>query len=536
MKKNLMTLAVAGAVAASAQAQMYVNPDNTGEVLIYPFYSADNGNQTYIHVVNTTDLYKAAKVRILEAENSQEVRDFNLYLSPKDHFSFAISLDESGAGKLETSDTSCTVPAIPAGGVEFTNMLFAKDENASLERTLNGYVEIIEMGQFKGTATTDPGYMWKHVSGTPRNCPGVVDLWASDGDWFAERLNNGDRGITGRLSAWTGGGLYGMGIIVNPEAGAAVGYDAVAIDDFVDALDANAAAARDAAGAAEAVGMAGASLHYYPGSTNPGLNGKIGITENTATVFNDGDATTYTFTGTTIEGNPVQNAVTSTLNAVSGLIMASKVSNDYVLDPFFDGATDWVVTFPTKRLYVRADTNTASPLANDPFWREWDGDEACDPYRITLWDREEDTFTPDADQPPFSPYLPEENFDPKLCYEANILTYTPAGTDPRSPLLGEEPSASGARIQTKVETAYDNGWAELSFNRADLFAASDTPASVHSLPATETDGTAVTMFGLPAVGFSVIRFGNDSVQGGVLANYAAAHEHKMTRLTSVASE
>ena len=106
MKKNLMTLAVAGAVAASAQAQMYVNPDNTGEVLIYPFYSADNGNQTYIHVVNTTNLYKAAKVRILEAENSQEVRDFNLYLSPKDHFSFAISLESLVSNLFAINPTS----------------------------------------------------------------------------------------------------------------------------------------------------------------------------------------------------------------------------------------------------------------------------------------------------------------------------------------------------------------------------------------------------------------------------------------------
>ena len=113
MKKNVLTLAVAGAVAASAQAQMYVNPDNTGEVLIYPFYTADAGNQTYIHVVNTTEYYKAAKVRIHEAENSYEVRDFNLYLSPYDHFSFTIRLDEeTGGGMLKTGDTSCTVPRI----------------------------------------------------------------------------------------------------------------------------------------------------------------------------------------------------------------------------------------------------------------------------------------------------------------------------------------------------------------------------------------------------------------------------------------
>lgn len=506
MKKNLMTLAVAGAVAASAQAQMYVNPDNTGEVLIYPFYSADNGNQTYIHVVNTTSLYKAAKVRILEAENSVEVRDFNLYLSPKDHFSFAISLDESGGGKLETADTSCTVPAIPAGGIEFTNQLYSDDENGSLERSLNGYVEIIEMGQFKGTATTDPGYLWKHVEGVPRNCPGVVALWASDGTWATERADNGLRGVTGRLSAWTGGGLYGMGIIVNPEAGAAVGYDAVAIDDFVDVADA-------------AADVQGATLHYYPGNPRPGLDGNS-QTEDMATVFSDGDATDYTFVGTGL-------TVTPTLNAVSGLLMANTVSNDYVLDPFFDGATDWVVTFPTKRLYVQASAPTSSRRAKNPFFEEWDTDDSCDPYRLTIYDREEATPVATPGQPPFSPYVPEVNFDPSLCYEANVMTFTPAGADPRSPLFGEEPSASAARLQTKVETPYNNGWAELNFNRANLFGSYED-TSFHSLTTGDT-----VMYGLPTVGFSVIRFGNDSVQGGVLANYAAAHEHKTERLTSL---
>ena len=518
MKKNVMTLAVAGAVAASAQAQMFVNPDNTGEVLIYPFYSADNGNQTYIHVVNTTDFAKAAKVRILEAENSVEVRDFNLYLSPKDHFSFAISLDESGAGKLETADNSCTVPAIPEGGIEFTNMLFSKDENASLERTLNGYVEIIEMGQFeKGKAATaagqelQPGWYWDHgTAGVPNDCAAVVGLWASDGAWYAERTTNGNRGIKGRLSAWTGGGLYGMGIIVNPEDGAAIGYDAVAIDSFVDADIANSELT------AGTTGRSGASLHYYPGSTDPGLQGN-GQTQDTSHIFVGGAAVPQTY---------VASRVSATLNAVSSLLMAETVSNDYVLDPFFSGNTDWVVTFPTKRLYVTKESAT-QVRAENPFWRNWTGDEACDPYRITVYDREEQTPTPDEEQPPFSPYTPGVTIDPKVCYEANVFTFTPAGVDAESPLLGMEPSASGARIQTVVETPYDNGWAEINFNRDRLVGAYTGGSLMHTL-----DSGTHRMKGLPAVGFSVIAFGNDSVQGGVLANYAAAHEHKTTRSLS----
>lgn len=518
MKKNVLTLAVAGAVAASAQAQMYVNHDNTGEVLIYPFYSADNGNETYIHVVNTTDLAKAVKVRIHEAENSWEVRDFNLYLSPYDHFAFAISLDESGAGKLETADTSCTVPAIPEGGIEFTNQLFAKEENASLERTLNGYVEIVEMGQFlmtapaSATAKGAPGYYWEHVEGVPRDCAYVVSLWASSGAWYKDVFVEDDVvGDTGELSQWKGGGLYGMGIMVNPEDGAAVGYDAIAVENFVTA------------------GAPASALHYYPGDVKPGLSGRASVTAEAAIVAVDGQQDTYTSTART--------GVTKTLDAVSALFMVDEITNDYVLDEFFSGNTDWVVTFPTKRLYVKGDSDTVRERAITPFTWEWMGDKSCDPYGIKVWDREEDTPGIIVGQPPFSPYTETPGEVPEICYEANIMTFTGAGVAAESPILGLEPSASGARIQTVVETPYTNGWARMDLDWDTIFAAAPDAepdgGKGHILPMTSSGNRGGTLEGLPAVGFSVIAFGNDSISGGsVLANYAAAHEHKYDRSVS----
>ena len=55
MKKNVISLAVAATVASgSAVAGMYVSPEKHGEVLMFPFYNADNGNATNMHIVNTT--------------------------------------------------------------------------------------------------------------------------------------------------------------------------------------------------------------------------------------------------------------------------------------------------------------------------------------------------------------------------------------------------------------------------------------------------------------------------------------------------
>ena len=100
MKKSTISLAVAATVATSAAvyAGQYVNPGKTGQVLLFPFYNADNGNSTGIHITNTTDSVKAVKVRFLEYKNSDAVLDFNLYMSPKDVFAFAVIPDAYGDG------------------------------------------------------------------------------------------------------------------------------------------------------------------------------------------------------------------------------------------------------------------------------------------------------------------------------------------------------------------------------------------------------------------------------------------------------
>ncbi len=94
MKKSILALAVGSVTAAAGtgvNAAMYINDLGTGETLLFPFYTAENGNNTLINIANATNDHKAVKVRMIEAQKSQEVLDFNLYLSPQDQFSFAIS-------------------------------------------------------------------------------------------------------------------------------------------------------------------------------------------------------------------------------------------------------------------------------------------------------------------------------------------------------------------------------------------------------------------------------------------------------------
>lgn len=533
MKKSALAVAVASTVASGAYANMYVNADGTGQYLIYPFYTADAGNETYIHVVNTTAMAKAVKVRILEAENSYEVRDFNVYLSPYDHFSFAISLDENGGGRLDTGDNSCTVPSL-ADGVDFTSALYdavdadgnPKEENPSIERTLNGHVEIIEMGQF-GLYDVDAGTwsntrddkipaLWLHGENDdgvwePADCAAVEKLWtkgtngAASGAWFAEGPpDSGKNGISGESTAWNGGGLYGMGIVANPDQGWALGYDAVAVENFVE--DGTVGNGTDLGG--------GAHLHYYPGDTDPGLGSPAAAIAVDSWVFDD--ETLY----------DLSHAAPAL--AMASLFQAEKIQNDYVLDPIFDGSTDWVVTFPTKYFHV----NGTSPV--QPFTNVWNGKTACEEYTIQTWDREEKTFVPEGGQvkPPFSPYTFEDDpEDPvEICYETNILTF---GTQEAggegvfdSTFYGTELSLSSGRIQTKIGTEYNNGWAELTWTDAG-----------HQIAYTGTgDNADFSFLGLPAVGFAAVQFENGTLEGGsILANYASAHVHKFEKTVSVAA-
>ena len=58
-RKNLTAAVLAGlagiaGIAGTAQA-VNLNPDGLGQVLIYPYYTTNGGNQTILSVVNTTD-------------------------------------------------------------------------------------------------------------------------------------------------------------------------------------------------------------------------------------------------------------------------------------------------------------------------------------------------------------------------------------------------------------------------------------------------------------------------------------------------
>jgi len=317
-----------------------VNPDGLGQALVYPYYTvreagitAGSAYNSLLSVVNSTASAKALKVRFLEGKNSREVLDFNLYLSPKDVWTTTVIPTADGAG-IFTTDQSCTTPLVSqnaASPTPFVNFAFtganADGADTSLDRTREGYVEIIEMGDVTGVTALAV----THVSGVPPARPNCT-LPNASADTVAGT-----------------GGLFGTITLINVLQGTDYAYDAVALDGF-----------------------SSISLWTPPNSILPDLasvNPKVSVVTS--------GTTTFVTSWPTITSNAV--------DPVSAVFMHNNVYNEYVLDAATKSQTDWIVTMPTKRYYYSGTAVTKL------FQRNFTSTGACDDVAITQYDREERT-------------------------------------------------------------------------------------------------------------------------------------------------
>ena len=158
MKKNVLALSIATMIgglgftgaAFAAAGDVSVNPNGDGHILLVPYYTVQDGNVTAFNIVNTdTKNGKAVKVRFRGASNSDDVLDFQVFLSPGDVWTAAVTADANGLAQLVTADNSCTLPKIELNTpVPFIKDRLTKagwtdaDKNA---QTREGYIEILNM-------------------------------------------------------------------------------------------------------------------------------------------------------------------------------------------------------------------------------------------------------------------------------------------------------------------------------------------------------------------------------------------------------
>jgi hypothetical protein len=236
-----------------------------------------------------------------------------------------------------------------------------------------------------------------------------------------------------------------------------------------------------------------------------------------------------------IDGVGVQRVFDRPVDAVSSLIMAIDVLNEYAVGGGGLALNDWVVTFPTKNFYVdytlvdepQGDEGIP-PSAIPPFteWfqdvfavREggaivgWDWDpgngRSCEDVFFGYFDREEG-FPKDPTPPEFSP-RPEDTPDGAvICHETNTIQF------------GDDPVLNGRNnYGVNLEDGFTSGWMRLSF----------AGENANSIGLVSENGN--TFYGLPVLSFGVKALTNGvSAEGGIL-NYGFTQPAAFTRSVDV---
>ncbi len=534
MKKNSLTTAIIAGVAgvaglAGVANAVNLNPDGIGQVLLYPYYTTNGGNTTLFTVVNTADVGKAVKVRFLESLNSKEVLDFNVYMSPKVMTQFTEFRNYEFKSWLPDQLGRATTPAAAA---------------MNKSRMQQGHIEVIEMGDLGGPAHRyskhgNWGGVWK-----PEDCSYFEKQWTSyaAGTWLTQSggvvdMPNNGKGLHDVHAPGSGyvdgtgaimfndvggvGGIFGSAYIVNAAEGTSYSYNAEALNGFysISELTPGAVAADQ-------------NLHYAPGTVLPSLSQAAnaidtGVKYAMARVF---DAS----------GNPTDIAFEqgSAPEAVSAVLMARYVMNEYAVNGDSEAISDWVITFPTKQLHTYRSRGGApgcasgmpglepftcaqgagslNAVGDNIFMGNW-----AEAFSIRYWDREElEPSTPPGvlDVSPLPP--PGEELVLAFRQEANVLTFYTEDTDPVTVLSAPEGEMGGG-MTVALEDGFTEGWARIGFDSQSMTAAAQT-----------VGGTAyptVTLNGLPVIGFWAARHTNYGAAPGVSAYYNVIHRHRVSR-------
>lgn len=571
MKNTSLSMALAASIAgvaglasiANAQSAMYLNPDGMGQVLIYPYYTVNNNQATLISVVNTTNQTKAVKVRFLEGRNSQEVLDFNLYLSPFDVWTAALTDlgNPDGPGVLTTTDTSCTAPdiigraaanGIPASSVAFRNFQYAANSKdagpAGLDRTREGHIEIIEMGNVVNNGDTDDLFTEllpngqrvprnlrdaiKHgANGVPANCAAVRAAW--DPNPPSTVTNHFWRVEPSTDMTPPTGGLFGAASIVNVERGTIFAYNADAVDGFY------------LGQGTLTGGQYWNTLHTDPSNLNPTL--ASAANQPGGAVVSD-----VFVNGSLVE---MQFPTGRDAAAVSALFMYRNLMNEISIDSALGSNSEWVVTFPTKRLHIERQTFVPGSLLGTrnhtvlqrlrPFtdWvdssgnnRVFDANGSCEPVSFARWDREEGPILPGTEaELDFSPRPPgtAPTAGPQLCYEAQVVSFNQSNTGEGA--TNTPSKILGSRYARNINTGVEAGWVNLTLgvaSAADPFNLGNSRGNylldgpILATPAAGAPNpskTGTRLFGLPATGFWVMEVNRG---GDAVSNYSAAWRHR----------
>jgi hypothetical protein len=361
MKKSTLALSIAAALgglgmagnalavtsfAPSAAGSLVLNADGRGHQLVFPYFTAQNGNATLMTITNTDTVNgKLVKVRFRGAANSDDLYDFQVALSPGDVWTAAVTKDATtGAAMLSTADKSCTVPAVVNGAFNTQRV-----DGKSAAQTLEGYVEVINMADIPPLASSTPASTAASALYTAiKHVKGVAPCTATE---IAAKLGTDDTAanLIARGMAAPTTGLTGDWIILNQNTTAAWSGSATALE------------VRNAG-----VAAAG-NLVFWPQTTGT----PAGFTANFGNNVYTADP--LLVTGVVAAQNydlpdmstPYAGATTANAqaDATTAVLAVSSVSNQYATESIINGVTDILFSQPMRR-YSAAVNYTSTTLTD----------------------------------------------------------------------------------------------------------------------------------------------------------------------------
>ena len=560
MKKNVLSLSISAAVlslgmvgGAHAIGVIGFGGGTTanlstggGHTNIVPYYTTQsvvvggdstNGMQkTLVNIVNTDQTNgKAVKVRFRSATNSDDVFDFQVFLSPADVYSFEVNQDPTtGLSRLASGDTSCTKPNVRIATNAQLSFKTTRLDNTAVTATAvtraaatrEGYIEILNMADIRplnhtpgaaniGTeaALTSANALFtaiKHVADVaplpnkapPCTGPAFTALDTDLADMVAAAGAGLARPTPTLVTNWT---------IVNTTNSSVYGGEATSI------FYGNTNLAPAAAGTSTTTTAFAnqANLVYWPQSTAPVAtadnftadpllrNGAAALVQPLMQDLPDTSTPAMNIASvSTVTTGPIAQA-----ELISSLLARTSVTNEYLTTTSIAAATDWTFTMPTRRygvVYNYADglayfnplaggAPTIAGLASAYF--QPSNSKANATRRMVCvqgitpvsFDREE--TTPSTVQ--FSPVG-----TPSLCGEASVLTINN---------IGGVSSMLASLTVTDVDATYREGWLTMA---------------LAGLPLITRDaavlGAGTTSAGLPVIGHSYTRASTGSTRLGAV--------------------
>jgi hypothetical protein len=177
--------------------------------------------------------------------------------------------------------------------------------------------------------------------------------------------------------------------------------------------------------------------------------------------------------------------------AVSSLFMTNSIYAEYIVDNNIGANTEVVLNFPTKEFFTDP---SKSPLQTPvaPFTSV---SEECESAELFSYNRESSNSSNNIE----------------LCTAINTIEFiTEENVNSASTVLGSNNTI-------KINTSFDKGWANIVFNQ-----------SLSTTDTTQNSGNTYSFKGLPVIGFTIQKFVNANLAGGVLANYAGLFKQKGT--------